>query len=178
MNARVLAIMLMAGAAACVGASMANAQMQFAALDSAAPPGLGEIEQFPITPRQAPGAPRLSLSPRPHKRRAGTRSGRFPCARFGDARAPDLFPSRRPPPAAGAAVSPEPAPQVPRPVVPERPSLALVGTIVGEGESIAIFYNPTTKTTIRLRLGETDDNGWKLARSMPARACWKRAVSL
>jgi len=75
---------------------------------------------------------------------------------------PIFSPSRRPPPAAGAAVSPEPAPQVPRPVVPERPSLALVGTIVGEGESIAIFYNPTTKTTIRLRLGETDDNGWKL----------------
>jgi general secretion pathway protein N len=47
-------------------------------------------------------------------------------------------------------------------VVPERPSLALVGTIIGEGESIAIFYNPTTKTTTRLRLGETDDNGWKL----------------
>jgi general secretion pathway protein N len=50
----------------------------------------------------------------------------------------------------------------PRPVVPERPALALVGTIVGEGERIAIFYNVTTKTTMRLRLGETDDEGWKL----------------
>ena len=41
-------------------------------------------------------------------------------------------------------------------MVAERPSLALVGTVVGEGESIAIFYNPTTKMTIRLRLGQTD----------------------
>lgn len=76
---------------------------------------------------------------------------------------PIFSPSRRPPPAAVVAIPAEPAPQAaPRPVVAERPALALVGTIVGEGERIAIFYNSTTRTTMRLRLGETDDAGWKL----------------
>ena len=75
---------------------------------------------------------------------------------------PIFSPSRRPPPAAVVVAPAEPTPQAPRPVVAERPALALVGTIVGEGESIAIFFNTATKATIRLRLGEADDMGWKL----------------
>jgi general secretion pathway protein N len=60
-----------------------------------------------------------------------------------------------------AAPAPVPAPAAP----PERPSLTLVGTIIGQGDKnvdkIAIFFNPATKTTIRLRLGEAE-NGWVL----------------
>jgi general secretion pathway protein N len=40
--------------------------------------------------------------------------------------------------------------------------LTLAGTIIGgEGDKIAIFFNPATHGTVRLRLGESD-NGWIL----------------
>jgi general secretion pathway protein N len=64
---------------------------------------------------------------------------------------------------------PEPVRQAPAPTAPERPALALVGTIVGNGERIAIFHNSTTRSTVRLRLGDTDDTGWKLV-AVDARA--------
>jgi general secretion pathway protein N len=54
-----------------------------------------------------------------------------------------------------------PAP-APAPAAAERPILTLVGTIVGGGgDNIAIFFNPNTKSVIRLRLGESD-GGWVL----------------
>jgi general secretion pathway protein N len=135
----------------------------FAARDSGGPPGLGEIEQFPIAPRAAPPAQPVLPQPAAPQPQTGNPLWAVPLRTLSATRERPIFsPSRRPPPAAVAVTPAEPTPLVPRPAVPERPALALVGTIVGEGESIAIFYNPTTKTTIRLRLGQTDDTGWKL----------------
>ena len=149
-----LTLVLVAG---CAGAPA------FAALDSAAPPGLGEVEQFPIVPRAVPPAQPVVTPPVAPPPQTGNPLWAVPLRALSATRERPIFsPSRRPPPAAVVAAPVEAAPPAPRPVVPERPALALVGTIVGEGESIAIFYNPTTKATVRLRLGETDDAGWKL----------------
>jgi len=70
--------------------------------------------------------------------------------------------SRRPPPPAVAPVAimrPQEAP--PPPPEPERPSLALVGTVIGGPESFGIFIDQTNRTALRLRLGQQHD-GWTL----------------
>jgi general secretion pathway protein N len=153
--ARAAAIML---TAACTVAPA------FAALDSAAPPGLADVEQFPIVLWAVPPGQPIVAPPAAAQAQPGNPLWAVPLRTLSATRERPIFsPSRRPPPAAVVAIPAEPAPQAaPRPVVAERPALALVGTIVGEGERIAIFYNSTTRTTMRLRLGETDDAGWKL----------------
>jgi general secretion pathway protein N len=139
------------------------AQTHIAALDGAPPAGLGEIEQFPIVPRELNRAqPGGAQSAQPQQQ-TGNPLWAVPLRTLSATRERPIFsPSRRPPPAAVAVAPAAPTPQAPQPVVLERPSLALLGTIIGEGESIAIFYNTATRATIRLRRGETDDTGWKL----------------
>jgi general secretion pathway protein N len=70
--------------------------------------------------------------------------------------------SRRPPP------PPIVAPPViasalppPRPPEPERPPLALLGTILGEHTRIAVFLDQTTQETFRLKVGQ-ERGGWAL----------------
>jgi len=72
--------------------------------------------------------------------------------------------SRRPPPRAVVAPAAEEAsaPPPPRPAEPERPPLALIGAVVGEGDSIAVFVDRTSQKMIRLRPGETHA-GWVLS---------------
>jgi hypothetical protein len=74
---------------------------------------------------------------------------------------PIFSPSRRPPPVAVAAepviVKPPPA----RKKELEAPQLALVGTIASDEEGFGIFLDPSTKTAIRLKVGD-DYQGWKL----------------
>ena len=79
-------------------------------------------------------------------------------------RARPLFtPSRRPPAPVVASVpvaAPRPPPPPP-PAVPQHPNLTLVGTVAGESEGIAVFVDPTTRDTVRLRTGE-GHGGWIL----------------
>jgi general secretion pathway protein N len=74
---------------------------------------------------------------------------------------PIFSPSRRPPPVAVAA---EPAivkaPST-RKKEPEAPQLALVGTIASDEEGFGIFLDRSTKTAIRLKVGD-DYQGWTL----------------
>jgi general secretion pathway protein N len=75
---------------------------------------------------------------------------------------PIFSPSRRPPPPATPTyVAPVAVRSPPKPVEPERPSITLLGTILGSAESIGIFFNPTTRDIVRLRVGE-DHEGWAL----------------
>jgi general secretion pathway protein N len=78
-------------------------------------------------------------------------------------RARPLFtPSRRPPAPVVASVpvaAPRPLPAPP--AVPQHPNLTLVGTVAGESEGIAVFVDPTTRDTVRLRTGE-GHSGWIL----------------
>ncbi len=76
---------------------------------------------------------------------------------------PIFSPSRRPPaPAVVAApyvLSATPPP--PKPEEPDHPLLALVGTVVGETESIGVFFDQTGKSVFSLRTGQ-DFTGWIL----------------
>jgi hypothetical protein len=75
---------------------------------------------------------------------------------------PIFSPSRRPPPP--VAVNRPFVPPVavrPPPKPPERPTLALLGTIAGEGDSLALFTETTTQEVVRLRTGEAHE-GWVL----------------
>jgi general secretion pathway protein N len=71
--------------------------------------------------------------------------------------------SRRPPaPAIVAAPSAPPAPPPPPKLAePDHPLLTLVGTIVGESQSIGIFVDQVAKSVIRLKTGQ-DHAGWTL----------------
>jgi general secretion pathway protein N len=75
---------------------------------------------------------------------------------------PVFSPSRRPPPPATPTyVAPVAVRTPPKSVEPEKPSITLLGTILGSTESIGIFFNPTTRDIVRLRVGE-DHEGWAL----------------
>ncbi|WP_213738708.1 hypothetical protein [Bradyrhizobium sp. dw_411] len=72
---------------------------------------------------------------------------------------PIFSPSRRPPPAVAAEVAPIKPP--PRKKEIEPPPLSLVGTIASGDEGFGIFLDQSTKTALRLKVGE-DYQGWKL----------------
>jgi general secretion pathway protein N len=59
------------------------------------------------------------------------------------------------------AAAPPPSAPPPKPPRVERLQLSLVGTIGGDQESFGIFVDQTTKTALRLKIGE-DYQGWKL----------------
>jgi len=75
---------------------------------------------------------------------------------------PVFSPSRRPPPPATPTyVAPVAVRTPPKPVEPERPTITLLGTILGSTESIGVFFNPATRDIVRLRVGEGHE-GWAL----------------
>jgi hypothetical protein len=86
----------------------------------------------------------------------------MPLAQFPATRERPIFtPSRRPP---APTVAPVMAPKVvavPKPKEPERPQLSLVGTIASDKEGFGIFLDQSSKSVIRLKVGE-DFQGWKL----------------
>jgi general secretion pathway protein N len=70
--------------------------------------------------------------------------------------------SRRPPQLVVAPVAVVPAPPPPPPPAePEKPNLVLVGTIVGDADSFGIFIDQTSRSALRLKLGEQHE-GWTL----------------
>ena len=75
---------------------------------------------------------------------------------------PIFSPSRRPPPAAMPAYVPPVVARIePKPEEPDRPAIALLGTIISNAEGIGVFIEPATRTIVRLRMGE-DHQGWVL----------------
>jgi hypothetical protein len=73
---------------------------------------------------------------------------------------PIFSPSRRPPPPVVAAAPYVPPPPA-KPAGPQRPQLALVGTVVNAKEGFGIFLDQATNTIVRLKTGE-GHNGWIL----------------
>jgi hypothetical protein len=146
------------------------------AATSALPTDVGDIDAD--APRRA-GAPSLWDSPavpapvvitppeRPPQAPERTPSANplwaIPLATLSNTRERPIFSSsRRPPPPAVASVSVvKSPPPPPKPPTVERPQLSLVGTIAGSDESFGIFMDQTTKTALRLKLGE-NYQGWKL----------------
>ena len=81
----------------------------------------------------------------PDAERAGNPLWAIPLNQLTSTRERPIFsPSRRPPPPP-----------------PEHPSLALLGTIAGEGEGLALFMETTSQMVVRLRTGEAHE-GWVL----------------
>jgi len=75
---------------------------------------------------------------------------------------PLFSPSRRPPPPPPPATAPYAlATAVSKPVEPDRPQLALVGTIAGARGAFGIFLDQTSNKAIKLKLGE-GHQGWIL----------------
>ena len=62
---------------------------------------------------------------------------------------------------AHVAPSVEPVVDPSSPSEPERPSLALIGAVVGDSDAIAVFLDQTNQQIVRLRQGETH-SGWVL----------------
>ncbi|MBR0798241.1 hypothetical protein JQ615_22900 [Bradyrhizobium jicamae] len=82
--------------------------------------------------------------------------------------------SRRPPLGVVArAVEPAVAPPPP-PAPPERPTLALLGAVVGDGDAIAVLLDQATQKVVRLRQGESH-SGWQLSEVQPREVTLRKA---
>jgi len=75
--------------------------------------------------------------------------------------------SRRPPAPPVVAQRVTVAPPPPKPAEPEQPLLTLVGTAIGKTQNVAVVLDRTTKTLVRLHVGEAA-SGWIL-RSVDSR---------
>jgi general secretion pathway protein N len=69
--------------------------------------------------------------------------------------------SRRPPFVAAPIAAPPPKQEALAPPAPERPLLALIGTIVSPKASVAILQGSNAESISRLRVGQEND-GWRV----------------
>lgn len=76
--------------------------------------------------------------------------------------------SRRPPAPPPPPMAAVEAPPPPPPAAPETPPFTLIGTAVGQPQDVALIIDQTTKSLVRLHIGEAA-SGWYL-RKVDARA--------
>ena len=96
---------------------------------------------------------------------------RLPLKQFSVTRERPIFsPSRRPPASAPTYAAPVAVKQPPKPREPERPTIALAGTIIGtDGYRGAVFRDTSSQDVLRLRVGE-NYHGWVLLLITPREA--------
>jgi general secretion pathway protein N len=83
--------------------------------------------------------------------------------------------SRRPPQRAVVAPAEQAvAPPPPPPVAPDRPALALIGAVVGDGDAIAVFLDRSNQKIVRLRQGDSHA-GWQLSSIQAREVTLKKA---
>jgi general secretion pathway protein N len=116
--------------------------------------------RVPVQVVTAPAVP----APAPERVLSANPLWGMPLSTLSGTRDRPIFSSSRRPPA--LAVAPAAAPKLlaaapPKPREPERPPLSLVGTIAGGDEGFGIFLDQSTRSALRLRIGE-DYQGWKL----------------
>jgi general secretion pathway protein N len=116
--------------------------------------------RVPVQVVTAPAVP----APAPERVLSANPLWGIPLSALSGTRDRPIFSSSRRPPA--LAVAPAAAPKLlaaapPKPREPERPPLSLVGTIAGGDEGFGIFLDQSTRSALRLRIGE-DYQGWKL----------------
>jgi hypothetical protein len=92
----------------------------------------------------------------------------IPLRKLTEARDRPLFsPSRRPPPVVVAKAAPPPPPKPTKPPEPEKPQLALVGTVLSAGnEGIGLFLSAANMGSFELKTGQ-DHQGWVLRAVRP-----------
>jgi hypothetical protein len=120
------------------------------------------VTAVPAAPAMTVGAVPPPTGPAPERALSANPLWAIPLTQLSATRERPIFSqSRRPPPVEAVA---EPV-VVKRPPVrkkePEPPQLALVGTIASDEEGFGIFLDQSTKTALRLKVGE-DFQGWKL----------------
>lgn len=122
--------------------------------DLAAPP-------VPSAPVQRGAAPPVAA--RAERVPSGNPLWAVPLRRLSATRDRPLFaPTRRQPPVVLNTPKAAPPALPPPPAEPDKPQLALIGTIaMGAADSIGVFVNPADKSVLRLKPGE-DHNGWVL----------------
>src|SRR6195256_1744833 len=145
-----LAGMLVAGG---VEALAATPPVVFEPRDDAL--GLGRAAVMPAA--TAPSAPASA-----ERVQSGNPMWAVPLRQLSATRDRPLFaPSRRPrPPVVAYQLASVPT-APPKPVEPEKPRLALVGTIAGGAEGIGVFIDPASRNVVRLKMGEGHE-GWVL----------------
>jgi general secretion pathway protein N len=89
---------------------------------------------------------------------------------------PIFLASRRPPQRAAtpAALEQVSLPALPIEIDVERPPLALLGTVVGDGDAIAVFLNRDDQTILHLRSGDLNA-GWSVASVLKGEVVLTRA---
>jgi general secretion pathway protein N len=131
-------------------------------VDDATNPGI-DNPGLDVT-RHAMPAPDVTAKPTEAPTVAANPLWAIPLSALSATRTRPLFtPSRRAPAPVVASVpvaTPRAAPAPPV-AIPQHPNLTLVGTVAGENEGIAVFVDPATRDTVRLRTGE-GHNGWIL----------------
>lgn len=140
------------------GASALSLALEYPAVDS-------RVGSSAVSNWTDSAAPIVQVTPSPAaagRAMSGNPLWGIPFAQFPATRDRPIFsPSRRPP---ALPVAPAVVPRVvaaPKPKEPERPQLALVGTIVSLEAGFGIFLDQASKSVIRLKIGE-DFQGWKL----------------
>ncbi len=129
---------------------------------------------IPAESAETPTAPAQAIEVPSAPMRGGARSANNPlwaiplAALSGTRERPIFSSSRRPPPAIALAPVVKPVAVAPKPREPERPKLALVGTVASGDEKFGIFVDQSTKASLRLRMGD-DYQGWTL-RALQGRA--------
>ena len=119
---------------------------------------------FATPARPQPGLAQPPFQPRPAPTQTGNPLWSIPLSSLAATRDRPLFSaSRRPPPraVAGPAAPPVPIAQPVPDAAPEPPPLALIGSIVGDSDAIAIFIDSSTQQVLRLRRGDSHA-GWAL----------------
>jgi hypothetical protein len=156
-----LAAVAVLGAAAYIAIAHTTAPPDRPVNSAAAPPSDRTVNSADAAPlRTAARSPDAAVERPPS---AGNPLWALPLKQLSITRERPVFsPSRRaPPPATPTYVAPVAVRTPSKPAEPERPSITLLGTILGSTESIGVFFNPTTRDIVRLRVGE-DHEGWAL----------------
>jgi hypothetical protein len=137
---------------------------------------VGSTAQPPVrVPVAGQGTEGENAAPRPVAARAEPPSGNplwaLPLNQLSTTRERPIFsPSRLPPPPAPAFVAPAAVRLPVKPPEPERPAVALLGTIIGPGDDrMGIFRDTSTQGILRLRTGE-DCQGWVVRLIKPREA--------
>lgn len=156
-----LAAVAVLGAAAYIAIAHTTAPPDRPVNSATAPPSDRAINSGEAAPQRTAARSPDAVVERPPS--AGNPLWALPLKQLSITRERPVFsPSRRaPPPATPTYVAPVAVRTPPKPVEPERPSITLLGTILGSTESIGVFFNPTTRDIVRLRVGE-DHEGWAL----------------
>jgi general secretion pathway protein N len=141
------------------GFLMLGAALAYGAISTGAPDDVGSGPRpaaIDIGPRAVPPAP-------PERVPSGNPLWAIPLKDLSATRDRPLFSPSRRPSAPAVAAAPFKLAAAAKPAEPDRPKLALVGTISGDGEGIGIFLDPSNNKIVRLKTGDAH-NGWILRR--------------